>query len=64
MSNIYGVILKNEGKIYYFNGNDLEIEKDTKVVVDTEKGFQLGKVVSSVDDKKINISVDDMKKNS
>ena len=61
MSNIYGVILKNEGKIYYFNGNDLEIEKDTKVVVDTEKGFQLGKVVSSVDDKKINISVDDMK---
>ena len=61
MSNIYGVTLKSEGKIYYFNGNDLVIDKDTKVVVDTEKGLQLGKVMSLVDNDKINISIDDMK---
>ena len=61
MSNIYGVTLKSEGKIYYFNGKSLEIEKNTRVVVDTEKGLQLGVVMNSVDDGKINISVDDMK---
>ncbi len=61
MSNIYGITLKSEGKIYYFNGKNLEIEKNTRVVVDTEKGLQLGVVMNSVDDGKINISVDDMK---
>lgn len=61
MNNIYGITLKNEGKIYYFNGKDLVIDKDTNVVIDTEKGIQIGKVVSSIDEKKINISIEDMK---
>ena len=61
MHNIYGVVLKNEGKIYYFNGNDLEIENDTYVVVNTEKGIQYGKVVQKVDEDKVKISLDDLK---
>ena len=27
-SNIYGITLKSEGKIYYFNGEDIEALKD------------------------------------
>ena len=62
MSNVYGITLKNEGKIYYFNGEDLEIEKMTYVVVETEKGIQYGKVMYKAEDGKINIPVEDMKK--
>ena len=36
MNNIYGVTLKTEGKIYYFNGVDLDIDKDSYVVDETE----------------------------
>ena len=62
MSNVYGITLKNEGKIYYFNGDDLEIEKSSFVVVETEKGIQYGKVIYKVEDEKINIPVEEMKK--
>ena len=61
MNNIYGIILGNEGKIYYFNGKKLEIEKDTKVVVETEKGIQLGKVMYKAEPEKVKIDVDTMK---
>ena len=61
MSNIYGITLKNEGKIYYFNGEDLEIENNTNVVVETEKGVQLGKCIYKADPKKVNIPVENMK---
>lgn len=62
MNNVYGITLSSEGKIYYFNGKDLEIEKDTKVVVETEKGIQLGKVMyKATDMKKISIPVENMK---
>ncbi len=61
MSNIYGITLKSEGKIYYFNGLDMEIENDTNVVVNTEKGIQFGKVIHRVDEKKVKISLDEMK---
>jgi len=61
MHNIYGVILKNEGKVYYFDGLDLEIDKDTKVVVNTEKGIQLGKVVQKVEENKLKINIENMK---
>ena len=43
MHNIYGVILKEEGKVYYFDGQDLDIEMNKYVVVNTDKGIQLGK---------------------
>ena len=61
MSNIYGITLGQEGKIYYFNGKDLEIDNDTKVVVETEKGIQLGKVMYKAEPEKIKIDVDTMK---
>lgn len=61
MDNIYGITLKSEGKIYYFNGKNLEIENDSYVVVETEKGIQYGKVIYLVDKDKVNISIDNMK---
>ena len=62
MSNVYGITLKNEGKIYYFNGEDLEVDKSEYVVVETEKGIQYGKVIYLVEEDKVNIPVEDMKK--
>ncbi len=62
MSNVYGITLKNEGKIYYFNGEDLEIDNLTYVVVETEKGFQYGKVMYKAENEKVNIPVEEMKK--
>ena len=61
MINIYGVILQSEGKIYYFKTNKLILNKDEYVVVKTEKGIQIGKVVKKIDIDKINISLDDIK---
>ena len=62
MDKIYGVTLKSEGKIYYFNGVDLDLENDVYVVVETEKGIQMGKVMYLADNDKINIPIDEMKK--
>lgn len=56
MHNIYGVVLRDEGKIYYFDGHDLEIEKDQHVVVNTEKGIQYAKVVQRIEEIKIPLS--------
>ncbi len=62
MNNIYGVTLKSEGKVYYFDGKDLIIENGKYVIVETEKGIQLGKVMYKIDKEKVNISLEDMKK--
>lgn len=64
MSNIYGITLKSEGKVYYFNGESLEIENNKYVVVETEKGIQLGKIAYKVDSNhnKVSIPVEEMKK--
>lgn len=62
MSKIYGITLKSEGKVYYFNGEDLEIDVGKYVVVETEKGIQLGRVMYLADNNKVSISIDDMKK--
>lgn len=62
MSNIYGVTLKNEGKIYYFDGQDFEFVKDNYVIVETEKGIQLGKVASRIIEEKVKIPREDLKK--
>jgi cell fate regulator YaaT (PSP1 superfamily) len=61
MDKVYGIVLGTEGKIYYFNGKDLDLVKDDKVVVETEKGIQFGTVSYSAEGKKINIPVEDMK---
>ena len=62
MSNIYGIVLNEEGKIYYFNGLDFEFKKNDLVVVETENGLQIGKVVNRVEQDSISIMVEEMKK--
>ena len=61
MHNIYGVVLKEEGKVYYFDGLDLDIEMNKYVVVNTDKGIQLGKVIRQIDEDKLKIAIEDMK---
>lgn len=59
--NVYGVLFKDKGKIYYFNGHDLRIPKNVTVIVETEKGLQFGKVDSKVEDDKIERFKDNLK---
>lgn len=54
---VYGVMFKNNSKAYYFKSN-IDIDVNTEVIVDTEKGNQYGKVVSLVADYK---NADDFK---
>jgi len=61
-SYVYGVVLGNEGKIYYFKYDDDSFVRNDRVVVETEKGIQLGKVVYLVSDvRKISIPIEEMK---
>ncbi len=46
--NIYGVIFRDKGKIYYFNAQKLKISLNVTVIVETEKGLQFGKVISKL----------------
>lgn len=39
-----GIVFKDGGKVYKFSTNDIILNKDDYVIVDTEKGQQLGKV--------------------
>lgn len=45
MSKIVGVEFKNKGKIYYFDLNNIDLEDDKDVIVETEKGLEYGTVV-------------------
>lgn len=45
MYEVVGVRFKKAGKIYYFDPGDLEICKDTFVIVETARGIEYGKVV-------------------
>lgn len=62
MDNIYGITLKSEGKIYYFNGNDLDIKAGVLVVVETEKGIQMGRVINKLKPSDVSIPIENMKK--
>lgn len=42
---VCGVIFKENGKTYYFNRNNLEVNVEDYVIVETEKGEQFGKIV-------------------
>ena len=46
--NIYGVVFRDKGKVYYFNAHDLKINNNVCVIVETEKGLQYGKVVEKI----------------
>ena len=41
---IYGIIFKDNGKIYDFKSDNLSFEIGDQVIVETEKGIQLGKI--------------------
>ena len=60
MNNIYEVVFKLKGKKYYF-GSDKDIEPDTKVIVSTEKGLQLGIVVAKAEKSKVKIKPEEIK---
>lgn len=44
MIDIVGIVFKEKGKIYNFNPNGLNLNKNVTVIVETEKGLQFGKV--------------------
>lgn len=53
MHQVVGVRFKKAGKIYYFSPEDIEVEKDELVIVETARGIEFGKVVigkKAVDD--------------
>lgn len=47
MKNVVAVSFKENGKYYFFNGNNLKIKDGDFVVVTTERGLQVGKVIIS-----------------
>ena len=59
--NIYGVVYKDKGKEYYFNGNDLRIPNNVTVIVDTNRGEQFGKVVKKISQEEANAVKDELR---
>ena len=47
MHNVAGISFKDNGKLYFFKVNDLVINDGDYVVVETDKGLQIGKVIIS-----------------
>ena len=45
MYNVVGIRFKKAGKIYYFDPNDMDIQKEDFVIVETVRGVEYGKVV-------------------
>lgn len=59
MKNICGVSFKNNGKIYFFNASNIEVKVGDSVIVETERGKQLG-IVQVVDVKLLD-DIDELK---
>lgn len=51
--NVYGVVYKDKGKIYYFNGKNLKIPNNVTVIVETNKGLQFAKVVQKINESEV-----------
>ena len=51
---IVGVKFGDNGKICYFNSNNLDLKLNLTVIVDTDKGFKFGKIVDLVENNKNN----------
>ena len=45
MIKVCGVKFSDKGRMYYFDKNDIELSMNMKVVVETERGLQLGTIV-------------------
>lgn len=48
MIEVIGVIFNDKGRIYYFSPENFDLKKNTKVIVETEKGQQYGKVATDL----------------
>lgn len=46
MNKIVGIEFKNQGKVYYFDLNNIDLNDEVEVIVETEKGLELGTIVS------------------
>ncbi len=51
---VVGVKIGNNSKVYYFNADDVNVNENDTVIVETEKGLQYGEVVKKVPQKDIN----------
>ena len=51
MISVCGIKFTEKGRIYYFNKNDISINKSMNVIVETERGEQLG--IVEIENKKI-----------
>ena len=60
MNNIYEVVFKQRGKRYYFS-SDKKIDINSKVIVSTEKGQQLGLVVGKAEKSKVKVAEEEIK---
>ena len=47
MINVCGVKFSEKGRMYYFKKNGIKIDLDMKVIVETERGLQLGTIVKA-----------------
>lgn len=50
MVKVAGVRFKKAGKIYYFDPDELQVEKGTNVIVETARGMEFGTVTSGIKD--------------
>ena len=60
--NYYGVVYKDKGKMYYFNGHDLRIPNNVTVIVETSRGEQFGRVVKRLSNEDL-VKIDEDLKN-
>lgn len=51
MEKVVGINFENNKRIYYFNPNNVDVELDKNVIVETERGLQFGKVVTEIIEK-------------
>lgn len=62
MSDLVGVKFKKEGKIYYFDSCALSLKRNDLVLVDTDNGKAIGRVVNHVKDNSLFLNSDKIKK--
>ena len=48
MYEVIGISFTNSNRVYYFSSNDIIVEKKDKVIVETERGMQIGTVVTEL----------------
>lgn len=62
MVKVAGVRFKKAGKIYYFDPDELQVEKGTNVIVETARGMEFGTVTSGIKEVSENEIVPPLKK--